>query len=220
MQKAAVSMHQKEEIMPKIKICGLMRDCDVDFINEARPDYIGFVFAHTRREISVEDARRFREHMAAGILAVGVFVDEEPGRVAWLLQEGIIDIAQLHGHEDAAYVEWLKEHTKSPVIKALHPGKEQGEGSYGEYVRAGVDYFLFDSSSATMVGGTGKTFDWNLIPGGRHPFFLAGGLHAGNVEEAVRRVQPYAVDISSGVETGGMKDRDKILEIVRRIRNV
>lgn len=206
--------------MPKIKICGLMQDCDVEYVNEARPDYVGFVFAPTRREVSGGDARRFRRALAGGIQAAGVFVDAEREKVAWLLGEGIIDIAQLHGHEDAAYVEWLKRETGRPVIKALHPGKGQGEGSYGDYVKAGVDYFLFDSSSPGLAGGTGKTFDWGLIPQGEHPFFLAGGLHAGNVAEAIRAVSPYAVDISSGVETDGRKDRDKILEIVRRIRNV
>lgn len=205
--------------MPKIKICGLMKDCDVDYINESYPDYVGFIFAHTRREISAEDARRFRRKLAEGIQAVGVFVDEEPERVVWLLQEGIIDIAQLHGHEDAAYVEALKRKTGCLVVKALSPETGQREESYEDYVKAGADYFLFDSGNAALAGGTGKTFDWSLIPDGNHPFFLAGGLHAGNIEDAIYSVKPYAVDISSGVETDGVKDRDKILEIVRRVRN-
>ena len=130
--------------MTKIKICGLMHDCDVDFVNEALPDYAGFVFAPTRREISVKDARRFREKLAVGITAVGVFVDKEPEQVAWLLGEGIIQMAQLHGQEDAAYVEWLKIRTGCPVIKALHPERGTGMALYGDYVKAGVDYFLFD----------------------------------------------------------------------------
>lgn len=208
--------------MTKIKICGLMRDCDVDSVNEAHPDYVGFVFAHTRREITAEDARRFRRNLAAGIQAVGVFVDEEREKLAWLLQEGIIDIAQLHGQEDAAYAEWLKVRTGCEIIKALHPEKmlHQSGTDCEDYVKAGVDYFLFDSGSRTQAGGTGKTFDWSLIPEGEHPFFLAGGLHTGNVEEAIRTAAPYAVDISSGTETNGEKDRDKILEIVRKIRRM
>ncbi len=204
--------------MTKIKICGLMRDCDVDYVNEACPDYVGFVFAHTRREITAEDARRFRDRLAAGIQAVGVFVDEEREKVAWLLQEGIIHTAQLHGQEDAAYVEWLKARTGCEIIKALHPERGTGTDCYEDYVKAGVDYFLFDSSTPALAGGTGKTFDWKLVPEGKLPFFLAGGLHAGNVDEAIRTVMPYGVDISSGVETDGKKDRDKILEIVRKIR--
>lgn len=206
--------------MPKIKICGLMRDCDVDYVNEACPEYVGFVFAHTRREISADTARRFRRNLRKEIQSAGVFVNEEPERVAWLLGEGIIHIAQLHGDEDAAYVERIKKETGCVVIKALHPETIPDQAVYGEYIGAGVDYFLFDSRSSTQVGGTGKVFDWSLIPDRMHPFFLAGGLHAGNVEEAVRTVSPYAVDISSGVETDGYKDREKILEIVRRIRNV
>ncbi len=213
--------------MTRIKICGLMRDCDVDYVNEACHEYVGFVFAHTRREISAETAGRFRRNLRKEIQAVGVFVDEEPERVVWLLQEGIIDIAQLHGRESAAYVEQLKKRTGSMLIKALHPEQitaetdvRQEKDIYADYIRAGVDYFLFDSRSATMVGGTGKTFDWRLIPEGNHPFFLAGGLQTDNIEAALQAVHPYAVDISSGVETDGAKDREKILEIVRRIRNV
>ncbi len=205
--------------MTKIKICGLMHDCDVDFVNEALPDYAGFVFAPTRREISVKDARRFREKLAVGITAVGVFVDKEPEQVAWLLGEGIIQMAQLHGQEDAAYVEWLKIRTGCPVIKALHPERGTSMALYGDYVKAGIDYFLFDSGGAALPGGTGRTFDWELVPQGNCPFFLAGGLHTGNIAEALRRVSPYGVDISSGVETDGRKDRDKILEIVRRVKN-
>ena len=204
--------------MTRIKICGLMRDCDADYVNEAHPDYVGFVFAHTRREITAEDARRFRDRLVADIQAVGVFVDEEKEKAAWLLQEGIIQIAQLHGQEDAAYVEWLKACTGCEIIKALHPEKGLGADRYEDYVKAGVDYFLFDSSTPVSVGGTGKTFDWKLVPEGNLPFFLAGGLRAGNVEEAIRTVMHYGVDISSGVETDGKKDRDKILEIVKRIR--
>ncbi len=224
--------------MTKIKICGLRRECDVGYVNEACPEYVGFVFANTRRRITVEDARRLKRNLRKEIQAVGVFVEEEREKVAWMLQEGIIDIAQLHGGEPAEYAEWLKRNTGCPVIKALHPEEigrsmpynvksctqiqiqNQGRDFYREYIEAGVDYFLFDSGSRTQAGGTGKVFDWSLIPEGGHPFFLAGGLNAGNVEEAVRAVSPYAVDISSGVETDGCKDREKILEIVRRIRNV
>lgn len=215
--------------MTKIKICGLKRDCDVDFVNEACPEYVGFVFAHSRREISAEAAKRLRGRLKKEIRAVGVFVNEEEERIAWLLKEGIIDAVQLHGGEDAAYVARLKEMTGCEVIKALCPGNLAGDEGFRarrkgtdvceEYIRAGTDYLLFDSIRPMQAGGTGQTFDWSLIPKGNYPFFLAGGLHAGNAAEAIRAVSPYAIDVSSGAETNGVKDKEKILEIVRRVRN-
>lgn len=213
-------MQEMKKNPPKIKICGLTRDCDIDYINEAHPDYIGFVFAHSRREIAAQDAKRLRSRIVEGIEAVGVFVNESTERVESLLKEGIIDIAQLHGQEDVDYVKRLKEQTGCCIIKAMHPEKEADSSIYARYEKAGVDYFLFDSSSCSQVGGTGKTFNWQKIPQVSLPWFLAGGLYAENVEYAISQVQPYALDISSGVETEGYKDREKILEIVRRIRNV
>ncbi len=192
----------------------------MDYVNEAHPDYIGFVFAPSRREIAAAEAKRLRKRMAADIQVVGVFVNEQPQRILDLLQAGIIDIVQLHGQEDATYVEHLKKKSGCGIIKAMRPDREADMGSYRTYEAAGVDYFLFDSGSHSQPGGTGKTFDWSLIPQVSHPWFLAGGLNADNVEAAIKSQRPYAVDISSGVETEGYKDREKILEIVRRIRNV
>lgn len=212
-------MNKKKEGIPKIKICGLTRDCDINYVNEARPDYIGFVFAHTRREISGRNACCLRERTAEGIQAVGVFVDESQGRIEELLKIKAIDMVQLHGHEDAEYIKRLKERTGCCIIKAMHPGKKTEADVYEQYQQAGVDYFLFDSSNQTQVGGTGRTFDWQLIPKVSRPWFLSGGLNIENVESAME-LQPYALDISSGVETEGYKDREKILEMIRRIRNV
>lgn len=211
---------QEKILPPKIKICGLTRDCDIDYINEAQPDYIGFVFAPARREISEKEAQRLRGRIAEGIQAVGVFVDAPIEWVVKLKQEGVIDIAQLHGSETVEYVKRLKEQTDCCMIKAMHPERGSDKSLYEQYEKAGIDYFLFDSHSRIQVGGTGQIFDWNKIPQVSRPWFLAGGLHVGNVESAIVQLRPYALDISSGVETDGFKDREKILEIIRRIRNV
>lgn len=214
-------MKTAETKQVKIKICGLTRVCDIDYINEAAPDYIGFVFAESRRRIKPEDAEKLRRRTAEGIRAVGVFVDEAPERILALLKEGIIDAVQLHGKETPHYVNQLKEQSGCAVIKALHPGGESGKTAVcAEYAAAGTDYFLFDSGSSAQAGGTGERFDWSRIPNIAYPYFLAGGLNTGNIEEALRTVAPYGVDISSGVETNGVKDQDKILDMIRRIRNV
>lgn len=213
-------MNREKKMPPKIKICGLTRECDMDYVNEAHPDYIGLVFAPSRRQVTLQDARSLRNRLTDDIQVVGVFVNEQPQLVESLLEEGIIDIAQLHGREDITYVEHLKKRTECCIIKAMPSDREAKAGIYKAYEEAGVDYFLFDSSDGLRMGGTGKTFDWKRIPKVSVPCFLAGGLCAANVEEAMKRVQPYALDISSGVEINGYKDREKILEIVRRIRNV
>lgn len=204
----------------KIKICGLTRECDVDYINEAKPDYIGFVFAESRRKVLPKEAYMLKKRMAEGIRTVGVFVNEQPEKIIALVKEGIIDVVQLHGQETYIYVNYIKEHTKCPIIKAVHQETWQEQDVYHKYAEAGVNYFLFDSSNGEQIGGTGRTFDWSLLPRISYPYFLAGGLHIGNIEAALRKVEPYGVDISSGVEKNGVKDRDKIIEMIRRIRNV
>lgn len=198
--------------MTKIKICGLSRPCDIDFVNEAKPDYIGFVFwEKSRRNVTKEQAAALKERLDPGILSVGVFVDEKPEAAAELANEGIIDLIQLHGSEDAAYVAKLRELMDKPIIKAFC-GTKIAEVSQNDFP---ADYYLLDHGK-----GSGERFDWECIPEMKKPWFLAGGISAGNVMEAIERFHPYAVDVSSSVETDGKKDRDKILEIVRRIRDV
>lgn len=201
---------------PKIKICGLTRECDMEYINEAAPDYIGFVFAKSRRQITGGQARILRQQTAEGIQAVGVFADAEFEIVERLVQCGTIDIVQLHGAESPFYAEKIKKRTGAAVMKAICM-RENSIPAYAlkDYESAGVDYFLFDGGS-----GNGIAFDWSRIPRTSCPYFLAGGLHVGNVEAAIRETEAYALDMSSGVETNGVKDRDKILEVIRRIRNV
>ena len=200
----------------KIKVCGLFRDCDIDYVNEAMPDFIGFVFAKSRRQVSTEWANAMRPRLRSEITPVGVFVNEPLARVVKLLNDNIIEMAQLHGAENETYIQELKTLTNKPIIKAVRVLSQEDIEAAQNTV---VDYLLLDNGA----GGTGESFDWSLVSKGkkqkRKSFFLAGGLNSGNLEQAILATSPYAVDLSSGVETDGMKDRNKILEIVRRMRN-
>lgn len=201
--------------MSKIKICGLFRSCDVDYINEAGPDYAGFVFANSRRQVTKEQAKDLRSRLDKKIVSVGVFVNEELENIIDLVEENIISVIQLHGQEDKDYIELLKEQVSVPIIKAV---KVTGVEDIIEAQRLPVDYLLLDQGD----GGTGKTFDWSLVSDIKleKPFFLAGGMNIDNVEKGMNELSPFAIDISSGVETDGVKDKKKIQEIVRRIQNV
>jgi phosphoribosylanthranilate isomerase len=198
--------------LTKIKICGLSRLCDIDAVNDARPDYIGFVFAESKRQVTPETACKLRERLHSGIMPVGVFVNEEISNIAFLAAEGIISAVQLHGDEDEDYIIKVKTLTGVPVIKAA-PVVNKGDAQ--KWQNTGADYLLLDNKS----GGGGKPFDWDLIGRIDKPFFLAGGLNIDNIDLAINTVRPFAADISSGVEAEGFKDYEKIQDIVRRIRN-
>ncbi len=199
--------------MRKIKICGLFRDCDIDYVNEAMPDFIGFVFAKSRRQVSTVWAEAMRPRLRLEITPVGVFVNESLAKVAKLLNDSIIEIAQLHGDENENYIQELKTLTNKPIIKAVRVLSQEDIESAQH---SDADFLLLDNGT----GGTGESFDWGLVSKVKKPFFLAGGLNAGNIEQAIASTSPYAIDLSSGVEIDGIKDREKILEIVRRMRNV
>lgn len=196
--------------MSKIKICGLFRPCDIDFVNEAKPDFIGFVFAESHRKVTMEQAKNMRSRLLRGIVPVGVFVNAKPAQIAELFQTGIIEIAQLHGQEDESYISELQKLCPVPVIKAISVETIRDITKWNE---TSADYLLLDNGS----GGTGKTFNWNLIPEMDKRFFLAGGIGENNIEDA-KALSPFCIDVSSGVETDKVKDREKILEIVRRVR--
>lgn len=199
--------------MTKIKLCGLTRSCDIEWANALRPDYIGFVFAKkSRRCVSPERAKALRGGLASGISAVGVFVNEAPEAVAALLNDGIIDIAQLHGGEDADYIEALRRLTDKPLIQAL---RVASPSDLDRARRSAADHILLDNGA----GGTGAAFDWALLRGFDRPCFLAGGLTPENVAEAVRALRPFAVDVSSGIETDGVKDAIKMTAFVNAVRN-
>jgi phosphoribosylanthranilate isomerase len=162
--------------MTKVKICGLTRPCDIDAVNAEKPDYIGFVFAESRRQVTPLQAAQLRKMLHPDIIPVGVFTDESIENMQALVRSGVITLIQTPTH-------------------------------VGEYL-------LFDSPNP----GSGQTFDWSTIKTDK-PFFLAGGLNPENVSEAIKKTAPYAVDVSSGVETGGVKDPVKIKEFIRRVRN-
>ena len=198
--------------MTKIKLCGLSRLCDIEAANELRPEYIGFVFApNSRRYVTRDTAAQLKEKLHPGIKAVGVFVNEQPEVVARLLRDGVIDIAQLHGSETEEYICQLRTLTEKPIIKAFRIDTKQ---DILAAQKSTADFILLDSGS----GGTGTAFDWKLIPEIGRPYFLAGGLGLDNAADAVRTLKPYAVDVSSGIETGGWKDKRKMQEFVTIVR--
>lgn len=195
--------------MTKVKICGLTRLADIEAVNASLPDFIGFVFCKSRRRVSEETARLLKSRLNPKISAVGVFQNAEIHEVASIVKSGIIDIVQLHGLEDEHYIHALKPHIgQAKIIKAVCFNRETPCN------HCLADFLLFDSA----YGGSGKTFDWKALPKTEKPFFVAGGLTVDNVENAISQVKPYAVDVSSGVETDGLKDAEKIADFVRIVR--
>ena len=194
--------------MSKVKICGLMSFDDISYVNIANPDYIGFIFAKSKRQISIEKAKALKENINIDINVVGVFVNEEIEKIADICNLNIIDYIQLHGQENNEYIEKLRKLTDKKIIKAVDYSKENVVLDYD------VDYLLLDNGK----GGTGEKFYWRSIKNIPKPFFLAGGISEENIEEA-KGINSYCIDISSGVETDGKKDKDKIINIVRRVRN-
>lgn len=201
----------------KIKICGLSRLEDIEAANEAQPDIIGFVFAEkSRRYVPPEQAELLKRRLSSRILAAGVFVDATLENIRDLVEKQVIDIVQLHGNEDISFMEKVKNDCQVPVIKAISMTGAQAKEEVYIWEQSCVDYLLLDSGA----GGTGKQFDYRTIGRIGKPFFLAGGLNPDNVAKAALQVRPFGVDISSGVETQGKKEKEKMEEAVRRIRNV
>lgn len=213
--------------MQKIKLCGMMKPCDIEYANKVKPDFVGFIFANTRRKISATQAKEFREALDAEIPAVGVFVNEDISVITSLVQDGCIDMIQLHGEEDADYIRCLREICDVPVIKAV---KVQTVKQIRQAAALPVDYLLLDTYRKGVLGGTGEAFDWELLREAKieagdtaegelfgKPYFLAGGLHAGNLREAAA-LGSYGLDVSSGIETDGSKDFDKMVEVVNIVR--
>ena len=200
----------------KIKLCGMFRGCDIDYANEAMPDYIGFIlgFPKSHRNIDMGTARQLRSQLSPKIKAVGVFVNSPETTCAEYANRGIIDVIQLHGGEDAEFIRRLRELTDAPIIKAA---KIRTPEDISEVQRLGADFVLLDNGT-----GTGEMFDHSLLDGAeiRQPFFLAGGLTPENLRQAAESARPYCVDLSSGVETEKLKDREKMLEAVRIIREL
>lgn len=199
----------------KIKLCGMFRGCDIDYVNEALPDYIGFIvmFPKSHRNIDLEAAKQLKSRLDGRIKSVAVSVNAPPEKFARFANEGAADILQLHGSEDAKYIARLRKLTSAPLIKAVKVISRE------DIIRADeldVDFLLLDGGT-----GSGVMFDHALVDPSqiRKPFFLAGGLTPENIAGAAERIRPYGVDLSSGIETDRLKDREKILAAVKNIRN-
>jgi len=204
----------------RIKICGLFRDEDINYVNEMRPDYVGFVFAKSSRQVSPPIAQYLRFRLANEIIPVGVFVNARIAEITELYMNGIITMAQLHGDEDESYIAALKKASKTnirqtqtpeiKVIKSLSPNSTQWQKN----IPYNSDYILLDSGS-----GSGKTFDWKELNSIKlsKPWFLAGGIDIKNINKAME-YKPFAIDVSSGAETDGFKDRKKISDLVSVVK--
>lgn len=204
-----------------------MKPCDIEYANRVKPDFVGFIFANTRRKISAAQAKQFREALDAEIPAVAVFVNEDISVITSLVQNGCIDMIQLHGEEDADYIRRLREICDVPVIKAV---KVQMVEQIRQAAALPVDYLLLDTYRKGVLGGTGEAFDWELLREAKaatgdtaegelfgKPYFLAGGLHAGNLREAAA-LGSYGLDVSSGIETDGSKDFTKMVKVMELVR--
>lgn len=203
--------------MTKIKICGLTKAADIMAVNEVLPDYVGFVFAEGGRRINDKIATQLKEQLDPRIQSVGVFVNEKIDTILRLGDNNLLDMIQLHGDENEDYIKELKLFARQPVIKAI---RVSGPEKLMEAEGLSCDYLLLDTYHKEQYGGSGISFDWSLVQGLCKPFFLAGGIQRDNVEEAIHLLSPYCVDVSSGVETDRVKDRNKIIEFVAKVRSV
>ena len=189
--------------MIRVKFCGLTRPCDIEAANEIKPDYVGFVFApNSKRRVSYKQAVDLKNLLNKDIKAVGVFLNEDIDQVISLLNLGIIDAAQLHGDESPEYIERIQVETGKPVIKAFRIHSETDVAAAEQTM---ADFIILDAGT-----GEGKTFDWALVEDFKKPYFLAGGLTPDNVTDAMRRLHPFALDVSTGIETDGLKDKQKM----------
>ncbi|MEE0675575.1 MAG: phosphoribosylanthranilate isomerase [Ruminococcus sp.] len=197
--------------MTKIKLCGLSRTQDIEAANKLKPDYIGFVFAaKSKRRVSPLKATELKSRLDPEIKAVGVFLDDDLDAVAAMMNLGIVDLVQLHGSEDEEYIKKLRTITDKPVIKAFIINSAE---DVKRAEASTADYILLDGGK-----GEGKAFDWSLLKNIKRPYFLAGGLNPGNAADAVRTLAPFSVDVSTGIETDGKKDEEKMTAFVNAVR--
>ncbi|MBO7159076.1 MAG: phosphoribosylanthranilate isomerase [Methanobrevibacter sp.] len=211
--------------MLKLKICGMRRPEDIEIANKYKPDYVGFVFAQSPRKVSYEQAKELSGLLSDDIVPVGVFVNEHMKLIVDLFKDGIIEIAQLHGDEDEKYIRNLKDKSIEETgkeISVINAIEIKDDADYDDELLkwrdSASDYFILDSGK-----GSGKTFDWSLIDKEseffKNSIFLAGGLNSENLALAIEEFNPFAVDLSSSVETDGFKDEEKIKEIIEIMEN-
>lgn len=199
--------------MTKIKICGLSRPCDIEYVNEAKPDFCGFIInvPKSKRNVSPDTVRQLVKNLSQDVKPVGVFVNAPMDEIAALTEDGTLAYVQLHGKEDEAYIAALRERIHVPIIQAF---KVTCPEDVAHAQQSSADYILLDNGS----GGTGKTFDWSHLRDITRPYILAGGLGPDNLGLAVSQLAPWGVDLSSGVETDGFKDKNKVLAAVQAVR--
>lgn len=205
-----------------IKICGLRRVEDIEYANLLKPDYIGFIFATSKRQISKEEARQFKEMLSSEIKTVGIFVNQDIDDIIDISKTASLDVVQLHGDEDQIYVDKLRESLKEikrdiEVWKAI---RVKNIDSLEEIKSLKVDGILLDTYSKEAYGGLGESFDWDIVRGLKTDtkLILAGGIDENNIKEAKGRVKPDIIDVSSGVETDGFKDYKKMKLLIERGR--
>lgn len=203
-------------LMTKIKICGLFRLQDIETVNKIVPDYVGFVFAKSKRQVTDDVAKLLKSHLKPLIKTVGVFVNDNIEHIVHLCNLNIIDIVQLHGDENEEYIRKLRKYISNEIIKAVRVKNSDDIKKANEF---SSDYLLFDAYHDNQYGGNGITFDWSLISKTTKPYFLAGGINSNNILKAQKLYSPYCIDVSSGVETDGYKDEGKITEIVNKMRS-
>lgn len=199
--------------MTRIKLCGLRRPEDIEMANEFEPDFVGFIidFPKSHRSVTPQEAKNLATRLNPKIPRVGVFVNQPVEKVISLLNDSTIDIAQLHGSEPDEYIERVRGQTGKQVIKAFEISCEE---DIERALHSPADYLLLDRGK-----GAGQAFDWGLIRKRiDRSWFLAGGLLAENLQEAIDAVHPWGLDMSSGIETDGFKDAAKIREVMEIVR--
>lgn len=218
---------------PKVKMCGISMVETIPAVVEARPDYMGLVFAPSKRQVTIDKAKILVEELHRGyakkygsdtehdkndtIKTVGVFVNETVDNLVTIANETNLDAVQLHGDEDEAFIQSLKECTNVEVWKAV---QIRSTADAEKWIDSSADMLLFDAYHKAERGGTGEVFDWSCLDEFERPFMLAGGIDSTNVARAIRTVRPYGIDISSGIETDGVKDDEKIKAFTNIVRTI
>ena len=218
---------------PKVKMCGISKVETIPAIVDAKPDYMGLVFAPSKRQVTVDQAKILVEELHRGyakkygsdtehdkngtIKTVGVFVNETVENLVTIANEANLDAVQLHGDEDEAFIQSLKERTNVEVWKAV---QIRSAADAEAWIDSSADMLLFDAYHKDERGGTGEVFDWSSLDAFERPFMLAGGIDSTNVARAIRTVRPYGIDISSGIETNGVKDDEKIKAFTKIVNSI
>ena len=211
---------------PKVKMCGISKVETIPAIVDAKPDYMGLVFAPSKRQVTVEQAKILIEELHKQCInhydikvvkTVGVFVNETLDNLVRIADTANLDAVQLHGDEDEAFIQSLKERTNVEVWKAI---QIRSAADVEKWIDSSADMLLFDAYHKDERGGTGEVFDWSSLDAFERPFMLAGGIDSTNVARAIRTVRPYGIDISSGIETNGMKDDKKITAFTKIVKSI